>query len=1124
MLNEMDSQEGTFNSTILVMLIESLGKRGVKDRETMERIVTRGRSTDYLPSVRASETLLSAGDIEGAESILSLSSGSNGVAGRSLVQAKILKAKGDREGAIAAARRSYEYDPSCRDVYSLLAELDPAGAWRQRENIQDIYEGRKPHNTAGEGRLQELYTIYYDWFGGRRNQATDALVSNKWYVSKDPDFLLASARMSMDEMDWHSASRVYSELVSDGAPVFVRVEAAEAALSSGDHKRALDLLSMTDGSSQHVQKLTLKAMEVLGEHDGLMEAIRILLDNESSGSDEYVEMIDMLLSRGADRDAKVILERYSRFTGDDADTMTIRSGMYMRAGDLVSASRTATRAIHMDKNNDRARVQRARVLYAKGNRAEADRECSLVLSRVPDCRGALGLRMDMRMAERDYKGAAEVCRTILSNDPLDVQALIALGICMRELDEEQMASDAFRSAVKSDGSLENSIAVLSAMVGCGMNRSADSLGDIISRQFPEDPMVRRLRGNAQYALGEYLKASVSYSEAAALNPNDAGTWYSKGMADESRGDLISAEEAYDRALTLDQNDVDIWIGKATMREKAGDALGAIQALNRVLELDPRSIPALVRKAVVVSSSGRYADALYYAGQASVLMPDDVRILDLEADLSIAAGDVARAKDVVMRRISKEPSPKLVIRLSKFLVSSDDPTGALAVIDVALRADPASAELVAERDRIQKGITCIVSEVKVEDSIPKKEEPKEDPADHMAMSVSLLSAGDTKGAMRAIDRALSIDPEDPDLYCQKARVALAMGDADGATFLAGNALRTRQNHPGLLLITAEAREAKGDLNGALTQTELAISNGLDTVEVHMIKGRILERMGKVERAVMSYSKACSRDPWNADANLALARQQVASGDEVGAKATLTRFLRDRPDNVPAIVLFATVVDSMDDDEGIIMAYDMLRQCKSVPEESKIRMVRILDDHGFKDEARALMTGNRSQNYDNTVKRNAEKVLRRACATKTTANDPDILDALGFDPDMADMIKGYLEEIPDIGPIVQGGDGFEDMERQSRDVIMKLAWKDLEGNPKLPLERVFHVGGYKDADSARRLVAYVQRAMLSKPGTPNDRISLVAMGLPKGMTVYEIMRQCNLGVYEAVIAASLIVRGQ
>lgn len=1114
---EVAAYGGTVNSQVLVMLIDALEEEGIAGRDTLRDVVSRSRAVDCMPSVRASQVLLEAGDLDGAEEMLSMSAGSQEMSMRSLAEARIRMARGDREGAAAAAKVAYGNGPEAPGPYEILAETDPQGGWPVRRNIQDVMHGVKPTNPPGEGRLQELYSIYRDWFSGRRESATQALIASRWYKERDPEFLLASARMSMDEKDWHSASMVYTELAKDGAEPFVFVEASEAAIGMGDPARALDLLSRADGHSRRVLRDVVRARTLAGDRTEMMNAVRAQLDSELSDAEDHVRMVRFLLQRGMDHEAESILNRYSMYVGDDSVTLTMRSIMLMRSGDYPAARAAASRAVRKDDESNTARAQLARVLYLMDRPDAAERECDRILAADPGNADALSLMRDLHMGTGDHAKAAEACGALLEANPSDLSTRTALAVATCGQGDRQRAGDIFISILRDDGSRERSIAVMSSMLSCGMDREAASLGDALCRQYPRDPMLRRLRGNAEYAIGEYLKASVTFAEAAAMDPHDPVLWHSKGMADEARGDLESAEAAYAKALLLDQGEPGFWISRSVVQERTGDRYGAVESLNRALELDPRCTEALVRKARVLESAGRSREALYFIRQAGVAMPGDVRIMDLESEMLASCNDNEAAAAVLRERMAKEPSERAAVRLARILVSRGDREGAVASLNEAIAKMPDSEVLKKERERVASGAAA----AKEEAAEPVKERPKEDVSALMAMSVSLMEAGDLKGAMRMADRALAVAPDDPDVNAQKARVVLATGDAEGAGFLAENSLRRNPGNPTLRLVLALAKEAKGDQRGALSEVDRAISDGLDTAEVHRVKGRILAAMGQAGMAAASYARVVTLDPDDYDTAEALAKQYMAAGNLSGATGTVSRLLRREPGRFSAILLKAEIARERGDRDGVVSAFRMMSDRGDAPDEYRVPMVRILEDMGLRDEARELMGGPKA-GFSDAVKRYAEKALRRAYTTRTSYDDPDILDALGLDERTASEVSRYLSDMPDPGPMGRSNPQFQTLEPKSHDVILKLSWTDLEGQPLLPLEKVFVAGGFRDADSAKILVAYVHKAMFSPAAEDDGKLSKIAMGLPKGMTVYEIISQCGLGVYEAAAVKSMIVR--
>ena len=349
-LDEISSHDGTVNAGLLISLMDRLEEEDRATPEILREVVSHSRAMDCTPSIRASEILLEKGDTAAAMELLSRSERSQEVLRRSVAEARIRMKAGDAEGARAAAIRAYEADPSCDEPYAMLAVLDPHGEWPQRHNIQQVFDGRSPSDSPGEGRMQELYRIYYEWFRGSRESASEMLAKSRHYASGDRDFMLASARMSVDEGDWHSADMMYARLLP-GAPAFLRREMAEASLDAGDYGRALQLLAESDQTSPRTMLDTVRARHGTGDRRETMVALRAYLDSEWAGSEEYLEAVRMLIGFGMDAEASTVLDTYVDSCGNDAESLTssspfmaVRSDMWLNVG-KVTVSPTAAVAV-----------------------------------------------------------------------------------------------------------------------------------------------------------------------------------------------------------------------------------------------------------------------------------------------------------------------------------------------------------------------------------------------------------------------------------------------------------------------------------------------------------------------------------------------------------------------------------------------------------------------------------------------------------------------------------------------------------------------------------------------------------------------------------------------------------
>lgn len=1123
------ASDGNIHPAVLVAAIEELEKAGTASPERLAKIVQRSRSIDCTPSVAAADVMLSRDDATSAAELLSISARSQEVLNRSLAAARIYEAEGDLYNARESATRAYGSDPDDPRVYELMMRLDPEGGWAERQNIQLILSGERPENRNGNGEMQELFSIYYEWFRGDREKATSELISSRGYTSKDPEFMLASARMSVDERDWHSACMMYDSIV-DSSPDFVRREAASAHISMGDSAGALALLSKADTTSPKTMKLIVLARRLSGDRREMMDSARVLLENEFSGLDDHLDIVRSLISDRMLDEAGSLLEQLLTVYPHDPEVLAAESELRMTRGDMTGALTLAISAVRHGPKCISARIQKARVLLANDKPDMASKECDIVIRKDPENKDVIALMRDIRFSEDDYPAAADLCSKLLDIDPADTDARISLAECRCRSGEPDQASDLLARALRDDPGRDNSLRVVRTMLANGMWRDALSTTRDLAKRFPDDATFMRLKGNAEYGSGEYMAASVSYASAAGLEPHDPDIWHSKGMADEARGDLESAESAYDRAIILDMGKPSYWISRSSVQIRRGDLHGAVESLNRVIELDPRSVYALVQKAKIVASASRYDEAMHLLDLAEVIHDDRRDIIRVRMRIQTDSGRIDEAISSGKEILGLGGDSEDVLALCSCLMRHGDYSEAFSTADSGLKDDPENPALVRMKDSATSALGCSIDPTTeetpvVEDAPAVKDDdrrPEEDPDSLAEIASSLLSAGDVKGAIRTIDRSIAMDPEDPGYQCIKARAVLASGDRDGASMLAVTALRVNPNDPSLHEVLGDIRSSGGDTGGALQEYEAAIVLGMDSSRVFVKRGDCQASQGEVSKAVESYTLAIVRDQDNMDLTEKLVDMMISQGDAQSAERYVMDNIARHPDSARPIVLLAEYQNAIGDEEGVLKTYEDFQNRYDPGSECTRRMVKVLEKSGHTDVARSLSTSDSDHSDDKSIKRYAEKAMRRAVATKTSIDDPDILLSLGLDHSMSTKVSSYLSNIGDYGRIEPGTDEFRRMELQSHDIIIKLNWRDLDGKPLLPLERVFITGGYRDADDAKKLVAYVRKAMACDVGRKADpRITSMSMRLPKGMTVFEVMRECNVGVYEARQILSQII---
>lgn len=918
----------------------------------------------------------------------------------------------------------------------------------------------------------------------------------------------------MDERDWRSAKMMMEKIIDD-APSYVKYEAAEAFIADRTPDYALDLYDRLGQTSSRAMQGRIAAYILLESENDIMNAIFDYLDGEYSGTRDYAEMVDTLLRAGLRDEATKVLDRMVLSNKRDPIYLISTSKVLLDKGDILRATRVSREAVHYAKNDPMVCAIAARVKFVAEDVKGAEKDCDKVLATYPKHKEALLLKRDILIQRNDTKELSEICQLILDDDPGDIPTMLDLSGAMSSSGKSNEALSVLRTVLRLDPRTDNVVKVITAMMDSGYYREAMFLCYDVEKSIPPDPMIRRLRGNAEYALGDYLKASVSYAAAAELDPHDPVIWHSKGMAEEARGDLESAEISYNRAVLLDIGESEYWISKAVIQERTGDPYGAIESLNRAIELDPDSVIPMVRKAAILENAGRYKEALYFVDLCTVKSPEDERIALMRVRILRKSGatDEALNRAKVIHGLSK--SEDSIIELAACLTVYGKRFEAVRIIEEGLKDYPDSERLKVALDITEGGSGDLEEDNIVHAVISLPEDSKyseEDAEAAAAIAESLLAMKDYKGAMKSIDRAISIVGETPKYICIKTRILAEMGNTKAASDILVECIKDDEKNPLYHEALGDILMDKSEYRKALREYEKAISNGMVIPLILAKKGEAQHCMGFYDRAIDTYTTAVNRDPDNRDLRMSLAYKMHDRGYLSRCEAQVNEVLNRYPADAEAIVLLARVSMESRKDQGVTDAYKKFKALNVQDEVLVNQMFEILINSGHEQEANSLRKPDESPSEPDTkLKRSVERLLRRAYVSRTSPLDQDFIIQQGFDEQEAVQIAEYIQAPMEYGEIVPGSVEFQHMERLSNEVILKMAWKDVESNAPMPLEKVFVSGNFKDVYDAKRLIAYISKA--TECTIERDDTLKMVLDRVQGNTIYDIMKSCRVGVYQA-----------
>ena len=748
-------RESPGNSAILSLLIEKLYETQSSGMQSLiDRLVIKSRPNDCMPALTAALVYAGMDKWDKAEEMVESAKRAQNIPMLSCVRAKIALETGDTPKAKKELMKARCSDPTSSMFYELIQQMEPGEGWMYRQNIELLAAGRDPipygDNTGG-GAVQRLNEIYREWYKGSRDDATKAMIDSEEYKNKNSEYVLASARMSMDERDWHSAQMMYTALLKKSANcVYIICEAAKAFYSGANFEKALSLYrdaEALDPASPTVMRGLIQTYSALGMRVEASQCVKEYLDSENADLKAYVYGAKVLLSGSFLSDAESVVDKVLLSYPGDPNAFILKSEIEYEEGNINASLRAIISGIDMNPDNADVRLQKAKVLFMSGRTDKAIIDLEKAEKADKNNIGVLLLMKDIAVSKNNNEDAIRLSNRILELDPGNTDAMNTLSKASLSMKRSEESYSSYKDMMVADNRAENFINILSSMILEGRYGDAVQMFTEKEREFGMNPVVKRLKGNAEYSRGNYIAASAAYASASETDPKDPMIWHSKGMADEAMGDFENAEEAYNRAILLDMNEPEYWISRASVLERKKDLPGAVESLNRAIELRPNEIYALVKKGMIFAELGKYDEASYFLDLAAITEPDNIDVMRVRRDIGMAAGDLKGAEEAAMKVIGIDPADEEGAAAAVRILAQEGKSEAAAgIITKALRMKPDSIPLL----------------------ITKKE--------------FYTSEGDYKAVIDACKRILEIQPDNGIITNDLADAYAAIGDVNAASRL------------------------------------------------------------------------------------------------------------------------------------------------------------------------------------------------------------------------------------------------------------------------------------------------------------------------------------------------------
>ena len=155
------------------------------------------------------------------------------------------------------------------------------------------------------------------------------------------------------------------------------------------------------------------------------------------------------------------------------------------------------------------------------------------------------------------------------------------------------------------------------------DKAIDHYTDAIALN-PEDANVYNNRGAAYGEIGDWAHASQDFNKAIDLNPEDAYAYYNRGNAYHHEGAFDEAIQNYNKAIDLNPEYAAAYNNRGNAYADKGELDNAIQDCNKAIELNPKDPRPYVNRGNAYDKIGVFDLAIQNYNKAIELNPDHAR--------------------------------------------------------------------------------------------------------------------------------------------------------------------------------------------------------------------------------------------------------------------------------------------------------------------------------------------------------------------------------------------------------------------------------------------------------------------------------------------------------------------
>ncbi len=452
-------------------------------------------------------------------------------------------------------------------------------------------------------------------------------------------------------------------------------------------------------------------------------------------------LVASLIGGGSHEDALAVSRAYVTGRPDDPLALNLLAAAQLAAKDKATAIATYQRILTLDPGNLQATHVLAVLLLGDGKNDEASGLVAAGLARHPDDLPLLLMQAQVAEQAGDLDAAVMALQQAIDAHPMDPAP------------RARMAAQLLRQ-----GQSQQALAVLNA-----------------TGVAPDEALLAS-RGKVYFALGRFTDAVNDFAELARRAPESIAVQRSLALAYENQGDLSGVERALDRILGLDPSDVDALLAKVRLLVVRGDTAAAASLLSRPpLAQDSPDVQAA--KLSLARRTGDHATEITLARTFFQQQPSTVNAVTLSRAYQ-RADDLASAERVLGEWLGANPDDATAyVELANLQMAAGHTDASIATLERLIERDPENTfalNNLAWHLREKSPTRALQYALKAAEREPDSTAVLD------TLALAYASTGDYAKALRAINRAIDIDPKNLDYRLRRTELLEISGDVVKAT--------------------------------------------------------------------------------------------------------------------------------------------------------------------------------------------------------------------------------------------------------------------------------------------------------------------------------------------------------